>query len=586
MREDGKENTFLSLDDLLAAVAGSTSSTTPQPISRPSKQEPSRVEQKAPSLWAEFGFADLVDEERVEAKAEKPQAKKKVTSLDDLLVSLAAPSSEASAPPANSADFDDSAEISPSDTSASDVDLPATLEDAPIDASPQAEPDQEPLAPAQKDDEQAADETAPRDTPTGEPESQETQSVELEIEEPPEEPTEATTSVRGRFADIPTYDASAWQAQNETQLEEPQEPHEPEEPLEYEEVEAPTALPEEAELELELQVENLVAEHQPHPVSQDADVSNSPEEGFVSNEPTPSDEPESDAAEEGLEETASPQDIQQEAEPAGMAESCYGEEGDGTVAEEEPSQLEEAPVAQQLSHVEPEDEVAETPEHAPACDEEEPALLPEPRLIVMQPCPVSPIKPVSHLAVEPKPMEEALEQKTLGQEQAALTREQPEKPGKSQKPAGKNFGVLGVLLIAVALVAAIAATSLAAGAIQLPTGTSESAESSAQQESTIEDKSGTQTYEYEIIGFDGKTYAVTEVASFNMAGYLEHSIITMQVPDHETAQKILDQMTLDFGDALVDAVTTSNTVAFTVKASQNEIDREAYDQLMAQTVNS
>ncbi len=149
------------------------------------------------------------------------------------------------------------------------------------------------------------------------------------------------------------------------------------------------------------------------------------------------------------------------------------------------------------------------------------------------------------------------------------------------KAPGRVSRTLGAVLVVAALLLGLAAASLAFGVVNPPDALVRYEDPAAAQPDVLEDKTGMQTYRYQVTGLDGETYDVVETALFGAAGYLENSEMLVSVPDEQAAQAVVRQMQEDFADLLVSCEATDTEARIIVAAPQEHIDKSTYDNLMA-----
>lgn len=150
---------------------------------------------------------------------------------------------------------------------------------------------------------------------------------------------------------------------------------------------------------------------------------------------------------------------------------------------------------------------------------------------------------------------------------------------KDGKPAKKAAGTALVVI-------ALALACVACAAVMFSMGSNETSKDAPVQSedgtsgegsgSGAEAGAGTETYRYSVTGPDGAMCQATEEAQFDEQGYLERSIIAVELASPEQAQQFIDATKVDFGEAfLVGSVEESKAIV-EVEATAEDMTREAY----------
>lgn len=165
--------------------------------------------------------------------------------------------------------------------------------------------------------------------------------------------------------------------------------------------------------------------------------------------------------------------------------------------------------------------------------------------------------------------------------------------------------IVGGILIFIAVVCVIFAICLLTGVLDLSainsnqaaqTGSSNTQLSgqAAPSATTTESSSGVQAmtsesgskagdvvYSYVVRGVDGGTHETIETATFGEDGKLVSSSLEIQTESQMDSDKLLDQLTQEFGESLVESSATEDKVLCTVQLPRDDLDRESYTELLS-----
>lgn len=222
---------------------------------------------------------------------------------------------------------------------------------------------------------------------------------------------------------------------------------------------------------------------------------------------------------------------------------------------------------------------------------------------------------VSHVAVPPKPslikpldISKGSTAKAADSEEAASVSVVQEAPFVAPAQGAKEINIeqhtssskgniVGIILIVFAIICAILTVLLFTGVINYSTfsggGTGSavssqaSSSSSASSSASASVSSGGATeavYKYVVRGTDGGTYEATETAQFGDDGLLEQSSIDIKVTDPEIAKALMDQLKDEFGSSVQNATTNENGVSIVVKVSRDDLDLNSYTELLSNSM--
>lgn len=152
-----------------------------------------------------------------------------------------------------------------------------------------------------------------------------------------------------------------------------------------------------------------------------------------------------------------------------------------------------------------------------------------------------------------------------------------EQEERKDKKAVKKAAGTALVILALACVVCTA-VMLSMGANRTQGGTPSQAETgqTAGEGAAGNAEAGTETYRYSVAGPDGSMCQTTEKAQFNEQGVLEKSTITVELASPEQAEEFLETTKLDFGDAFLDGSVGGSTTVVEVKATAEDMTREAY----------
>ncbi|WP_139651369.1 hypothetical protein [Raoultibacter phocaeensis] len=154
-----------------------------------------------------------------------------------------------------------------------------------------------------------------------------------------------------------------------------------------------------------------------------------------------------------------------------------------------------------------------------------------------------------------------------------------EQEERKDKKAVKKAAGTALVIIALALACvACAAVMLSMGSNQAQEEKPSQAETgqAADEGAAGSADAGTETYRYSVAGPDGAMCQATEEAQFDEQGILEKSVITVELASPEQAEEFLETTKLDFGDAFLDGSVEGATTVVEVKATAEDMTREAY----------
>lgn len=211
--------------------------------------------------------------------------------------------------------------------------------------------------------------------------------------------------------------------------------------------------------------------------------------------------------------------------------------------------------------------------------------------------PVKRTEPEKHEAVRPEPTKRVSEPKPPMPVMKAMPSEGQFVEGAydeeyAEAPvAGSRLGnVIGIILIIIAIICVVLTVLLFTGTINKDTFAIDNAPTGQEMTAEIDGSSleanNQATYAYAVRGINGETHEAIEVATFGEDGKLAKSSIEITIPDKETGEALLAQLTEEFAENVESSSVTDDKVYIIVLTKESDIDKNGYTELLASTMTN
>ncbi len=198
------------------------------------------------------------------------------------------------------------------------------------------------------------------------------------------------------------------------------------------------------------------------------------------------------------------------------------------------------------------------------------------------------VEPIDESTVQAEPVVEEVSAEGVKFRKIQPVQKEPDVDAETKKETKKS-NIIGIILIAIALVCAVFAILLLLGLVDFSSNrpargqanTAAVTENVQQNTADTQDKSSQAVYSYVIRGSEGTTHEAIETATFGNDGMLSASTLEINVNGQEESDAMLEELKNQFGESIKESSAEPDKVTVVMDVARDDLDKDAYTELLS-----